>query len=85
MYISFSAIYLCITIFYFKRNKDRSVRLLLLMLIFILASGASQFILPVIGSGHGDFGKHLFLLNLTYDAMFGISILWCLNTAKKLL
>lgn len=85
MYISFSAIYLCITIFYFKRNKDRSVRLLLLMLIFILASGASQFILPVIGSGHGDFSKHLFLLNLTYDAMFGISILWCLNTAKKLL
>lgn len=84
-YIFFSVAYFCIVIFYFKKNEDRSIRLLLLMLLFILLSGASQFVLPVIGSGHGDFGKHLFLLNLTYDAMIGVSILWCFNVVSKLL
>lgn len=49
------------------------------MLLFILASGASQLVLPVIGSGHGDFGKHLFLLNLSYDVMAGIAVMWVVH------
>jgi len=46
------------------------------MQLFILAAGASQLILPVLGSGQSDFGKHLFLLNLSYDIMIGISVIW---------
>ncbi|WP_368489794.1 hypothetical protein [Clostridium sp. BJN0013] len=84
IFILFSVMYLCVVIIYFIRRKDKTTRLILLMLIFILAAGSSQFILPVIGSGHGDFGKHLFLLNLCYDTMFGISLLWCLNIIVKL-
>lgn len=76
VFIGFSVIYFVICIFYFIKSKERSVRLLTLMLLFILASGSSQFILPVIGSGAGDFQKHLFLLNLSYDIMFGVAIVW---------
>jgi hypothetical protein len=76
IFIAFSLIYFLVVIFYFIKCKDKSVRMLMLMLLFILAAGSSQLILPVIGSGHGDFPKHLFLLNLSYDIMFGITIVW---------
>lgn len=79
VFIGFSILYLLISIFYFIKYKDRTTRLLILMLLFILASGASQLVLPVLGSGHGDFGKHLFLLNLSYDIMVGIALLWIVH------
>lgn len=84
IFIVFSAMYLGIVLFYFIKNKDKNTRLLTLLLLFILASGSSQLILPVIGSGHGDFQKHLFLLNLSYDIMFGIAVIWVVNCILKL-
>ncbi|WP_026883821.1 hypothetical protein [Clostridium akagii] len=83
IYIIFSILYLGIAVFYFIKHKDKDQRLLILMLLFILASGSSQLMLPVIGSGHGDFGKHLFLLNLSYDIMAGTSLLWVANLGEK--
>jgi hypothetical protein len=79
VFIGFSMAYLLVVIFYFIKYKDGITHLLLLMLLFILASGASQLVLPIIGSGAGDFGKHLFLLNLSYDAMVGIAVLWIVH------
>ncbi len=83
VFISFSIVYLGIVVFYFIKNKDKNTRLLILMLLFILASGSSQLMLPVIGSGDGDFKKHLFLFNLSYDIMFGIAVLWGINCISK--
>lgn len=83
-YIVFSVIYLGISVLYIIKSKERDIKLLNLMIIFILVCGSSQFILPVIGAGHGDFDKHLFLLNLSYDAMFGIALLWCIHIIKKI-
>lgn len=77
LYIVFSIVYLGISLFYLIKSKERDIKLLNLMLIFILITGSSQFILPMIGAGHGDFGKHLFLLNLSYDIMLGIAVAWC--------
>lgn len=82
-YIVFSISYFGISVFYLIRSKEMDIKLLNLMVIFILVCGSSQFILPVIGAGHGDFDKHLFLLNLSYDAMFGIALLWCLHIVEK--
>ncbi|MFL0196390.1 hypothetical protein ACJDU8_12615 [Clostridium sp. WILCCON 0269] len=83
IFILFSISYFCIIIICFMRNKDKILRLFMLLLLFILLSGASQLILPVIGSGYGDFGKHLFLLNLCYDVMVVVAILWCLHIISK--
>lgn len=82
IYMSFSILYLAVIITYFVKYRDRSIRLLTLMLLFILAAGSSQLVLPVIGSGESDFIKHLFLVSLAYDTMFGIAILWCLHVFK---
>lgn len=85
VFILFSLIYFTITLTYFIKNKNRDLRLLILMLLFILLSGASQLILPVIGSGHGDFGKHLFLLNFCYDIMVVIALVWLVHNISKII
>lgn len=83
IFILISLIYCIVNLFYFIKNKNRYLRLLILMLIFILMAGMSQLILPIIGSGYGDLGKHLFLLNLCYDTMFGIAMMWFVHIISK--
>ncbi|URZ06629.1 glycan biosynthesis hexose transferase WsfD [Clostridium felsineum] len=83
IFIAFSLMYFAICLLYLVKGRDIFVRLLNLMLIFILVLGSSQFILPVIGAGHGDFEKHLFLLNLSYDIMFGVGFVWVINMISK--
>lgn len=81
-FIIFSLLFFFINICYMIICKDRYVRLLSLMLLFILAAGDCQFVLPVIGSGECDFAKHLFLTNLCFDTMLGIALLWILYIIK---
>ena len=79
LFIGFAFIYVVVLIIYFFRSKKNETKLLTLLLLFLLAAGASQLVLPVIGSGVADFGKHLFLINLSYDILVCSSILWSVN------
>lgn len=85
VFIGFSMAFLAVAMFYFMKYKDRITRLLVIMLLFILVSGASQLVLPIMGSGDGDLGKHLFFLNFSYDVMAGIALLWIVHIISKLL
>lgn len=80
IFIGFSFVYLLILVFYFFKSKKKETKLLTLILLFLLASGASQLVLPVLGSGFGDFRKHLFLINLSYDILICSAIIWFINT-----
>lgn len=79
VFIVFSFIYLVVIAIYFIKSKSKEIKLLTLMLLFLLATGASQLVLPVLGSGLADFGKHLFLINLAYDVLLGTVIVWLCN------
>lgn len=79
LFIGFAFIYLITLGYYFFKSKNKEVKLLTLLLLFLLAAGASQLVLPVIGSGVADFGKHLFLINLAYDTLVCSAILWTIN------
>jgi hypothetical protein len=79
VFIGFSIVYLIVIGFYFFKSKKKEVKLLTLMLLFLLAAGASQLVLPVLGSGFADFGKHLFLINLSYDILLGTVLVWVSN------
>lgn len=83
LFIGFSFIYLLVLAFYFFKSKKKEVKLLTLILLFLLAAGASQLVLPVIGSGVADFGKHLFLINLAYDVLICSAIIWIVNISSK--
>ena len=84
LFFSFSLIYLLTLIYYFIKSKSKETKLLTLLLLFLLACGASQIVLPVIGSGEADFGKHLFLMNLSYDILLGTVIVFLCNKISKL-
>ncbi|NLK95166.1 MAG: hypothetical protein GX275_08240 [Clostridiales bacterium] len=83
IYIGFSFIYLTVLCLYFFNTKKKEVKLLCLLLLFLLAAGASQLVLPILGSGFSDVGKHLFLLNLAYDVLLGTVLVWICNLASK--
>lgn len=85
IYLAFSAVYFAGCLWYLIKDKKKESKILSLMCIFILASGSSQSILPIIGSGQADFGKHLFLLNLSYDVMIGTAIVWIIYNVTKIL
>lgn len=84
-FLIFSVIYFTVILAYFIKTKERSVKLLTAMLFFILLAGASQFILPVIGSGEADFGKHIFLLDLAYDTLFITAIVWAVEKLSAII
>lgn len=83
IFIGFTTIYLITIAIYFFKSKDKKIKLITLLLLFLLASGASQLVLPVLGSGQADFGKHLFLINLSYDILIGTVLLWLCNLIIK--
>ncbi|MEG0295561.1 MAG: hypothetical protein RR620_02510 [Clostridium sp.] len=84
IFFCFSLIYLLTLVFYFIKAKNKETKLLTLMLLFLLACGASQIVLPVIGSGEADFGKHLFLMNLAYDILIGTILAFLLVKISRL-
>jgi len=55
-------------------SKNGENRIGLLVLIEFLAAvsliGASQMVLPLLGDGEADLGKHLFLFNFAFDILF---------------
>jgi hypothetical protein len=78
--IGFTVLYFLILLFY--HFNEKSIRKKAYIEIFILIGlfGASQYILPIIGSGEADLAKHLFFLNLCYDMMFAASFVWIIET-----
>jgi len=76
IFIGFSLVFFISLCYYFIRYKDKKTRLLALFSLLLLASGASQLVLPILGSGRADFGKHLFMINLSYDIMLCAVIMY---------
>lgn len=85
VFLVFSILYFIICLWYLIKDKRRESKLLSLLCIFILATGASQAVLPIIGSGRADLGKHIYLMNLSYDIMFGVALIWILSNIGKLI
>lgn len=76
IFLGFSIVFFIVLTYYFIRYKDKKTRLLALLSLLLLASGASQLILPILGSGRADFGKHLFMINLSYDIMLCVVVMY---------
>jgi hypothetical protein len=46
------------------------------MFLALWATGATQFVIPVLGDGEVDLPKHLFLYNLCFDLMLISAVIW---------
>lgn len=79
VFMLFTLIYYLIILISYIKERDKINRLLYEFLLLIGLFGTSQIILPIIGSGEADLSKHLFLLNLCYDIMFSVAVIWIIN------
>lgn len=57
-----------------ETSRYRRLQIELFMLIEII--GITQFVIPIIGDGEADIGKHLFMFNVCFDVMFVSSSVW---------
>lgn len=64
-------------IYEYIRGRGTPARFTAEFACFILATGLSQFVLPIIGDGDADLSKHLYLFNVSFDllAVIGVTYL----------
>ncbi|MEF3303137.1 glycan biosynthesis hexose transferase WsfD [Paenibacillus sp. GYB003] len=73
---AFYAIYYAVAIFEYIRRRDRISRIRTELMMLIGLVGAIGFLMPILGDGQADIGKHLFLFNVCFDMMLVVSVIW---------
>ncbi|GAA0376203.1 hypothetical protein [Paenibacillus motobuensis] len=72
----FYAAYYAAAIWEYIRRRDRNSRIRTELMMVIGLAGIIGFMVPILGDGQADIGKHLFLFNVCYDMMLVISVVW---------
>lgn len=67
--------YLAIAAVWRLRTRSRGVRFALETLAVVAFAGLFSFVIPLIGDGEADLGKHLFMFNVCFDMMV-VSVLF---------
>ncbi|GAA4838245.1 membrane protein [Paenibacillus vulneris] len=72
----FYAAYYAVAIYEYLRRKNRIARIRTELMMLIGFVGIIGFMVPVVGDGMADIGKHLFLFNVCFDMMLVASVTW---------
>lgn len=72
----FYVIYYAVAIFEYIRRRDRISRIRTELMMLIGLAGVIGFMVPILGDGQADIGKHLFLFNVCFDMMIVVSVIW---------
>jgi hypothetical protein len=72
-YVGWYVAYLTAITLWWLRTNSRRVRLLLETLAIVALAGLFACMVPLIGDGEADLGKHLFMFNVCFD-MMGVSV-----------
>ncbi|MDR0270573.1 hypothetical protein [Paenibacillus sp.] len=72
----FYAVYYAVAIWEYIRRRDRISRIRTELMMLIGLVGIIGFMVPILGDGQADLGKHLFLFNVCFDMMLVISVVW---------
>lgn len=75
----FTVYFLLLVIQYVKKRKILTERLYTEIFAAIWVTGLIQFLIPIIGDGEADLGRHLFLFNVCFDIMLVTSVVWVIN------
>ncbi|WP_450091466.1 glycan biosynthesis hexose transferase WsfD [Paenibacillus hexagrammi] len=82
--VSFYLAYYLIAFIQYVRAKLASEKTFIEIFFLIGAVGLFALMIPLLGDGEADLGKHLFLFNVTFDVMAVSSMGWLLHTAVQL-
>ena len=71
---SFYAASVLVLLYEYRKADMPGTRFLTGFFGFIVLTGATQFVLPVLGDGEADLSKHLFLFNISFDLLFAAGL-----------
>lgn len=66
------------------RKADLRTRIQLELFMVVGLIGCFGFLIPIVGDGLADLGKHLFLFNVAFDMMLAASIVWIVYKLSQL-
>jgi hypothetical protein len=72
-YLGFYVLYLAVLIILWWRTPYQRLRLVAETMVVIALAGVFSCVIPLIGDGEADLGKHLFMFNVSFD-MIVISV-----------
>lgn len=81
----FYVLYYAVALFHYFRTADMRRRIAIELYMLIGLIGIFSFMVPILGDGRADIGKHLFMFNVSFDMMLIVMFGWLLNRAAGLL
>lgn len=72
----FYVLYYAAALFEWLRRYDNRSRIAIELFMLLGLTGIFSFLIPILGDGQADLGKHLFLFNVIFDMMVVTAIVW---------
>jgi hypothetical protein len=83
--VLFYLVYYAIVLAHYFRSRGRQARIAGEMMMLLGLIGLFSFLVPILGDGRADIGKHLFLFNVCFDMMAVAMFGWALHKLVMLL
>lgn len=75
----FYLVYFAVAVFQYFRSRDVRGRVAGELLMLLGLIGIFSFLVPILGDGRADIGKHLFLFNVCFDMMVVVMFGWVVH------
>lgn len=75
----FYAVYFAVALFQYFRARETRERVAGELLMLLGLIGIFSFLVPILGDGRADIGKHLFMFNVCFDMMAVVMFGWVLH------
>lgn len=81
----FYLVYYAGLLYQYFRTREAAGRIAGELMMLLGLIGLFSFLVPILGDGRADIGKHLFLFNVCFDMMAVAMLGWTLHKLTKLL
>jgi hypothetical protein len=76
-------VYYAGVLFQYFRARERAGRIAGELMMLLGLIGIFSFLVPILGDGRADIGKHLFLFNVCFDMMAVAMLGWTVHQAVR--
>lgn len=83
--VLFFAAYMAAALLEWQRAASARGRIRAELFLLLALTGIFAFLIPILGDGQADIGKHLFLFNVIFDMMFVAAVVWVVWNVRRLL
>jgi hypothetical protein len=80
----FYVVYFAVALFQYFRTREVRGRMAGELLMLLGLIGIFSFLVPILGDGRADIGKHLFMFNVSFDMMVVVMFGWVLHRLTRL-